>query len=249
MKLSFLVLARDEVGVAEKISALEKLGYDFRVVCGAKMELPKVYHREPLGKFDAINVGMGLLDGCEVVCLNDVDTQIVDFDVFLREFELGGADLYFSRVKVNRGPQLLFYKILDLIRLRTLVAASGELMLVKLGLLQNCLPIPPCKAEDTYLLFKAMELGYNVSMSSGCHIVTRRTQTFREEVAYKKRTTLGVYQALTLTKPYVTVRLFYLVLPSVAWTLVLFGRAGLAWAAGIYLGIKAFVAGDRTGAF
>jgi len=76
-KVFFLVLARDSRHVERKASELEGMGLPFVVICGEKVDHPKVVHREPRGKWDAINFGsMFVPDDADAVALNDVDTEV-----------------------------------------------------------------------------------------------------------------------------------------------------------------------------
>ena len=77
MKLFFLVSARDDRHVNEKIDELKNLGVPFLIVCGKRFNHPNVVYREPRGKFDAINFGLSFVpEGTDIVVLNDVDTKI-----------------------------------------------------------------------------------------------------------------------------------------------------------------------------
>jgi hypothetical protein len=187
----FVVLARDGQYVPRKIAELEKLGFRFVIICGKKINSPMVVHREARGKWDAINFARRFVHGgTSVVALNDVDTQIYNLDPALERFTVG-ADLVYCAVHVNRGPQAKFYRILDPIRKRFHVAASGELMLIKKEVLDRLLPVPPCTSEDSYLLFRALELGYEAHFCSETYVATNRTESMKEEQEYKARTTLG----------------------------------------------------------
>jgi len=137
MKLFFLVLAKDEKYVDKKIEELKSLGVPYLIVCGRHLNHPNVLYREPQGKYDAINFGARFVpEFADVVVLNDVDTKIHNFQAALQHFNSKELALVFARVSVKEGPQRLFYVILDLIRRRLPITASGELMLIRP-------PVPP----------------------------------------------------------------------------------------------------------
>jgi len=227
-----VVLARDRRHVAEKVAELERLGLPFVVVCGERLDHPRVVYREPRGKWDAINFARRLVpEGAGVVVLNDVDTRIHNFWHALSH--LRTADLVYCRVEVDGGPQVKFYRIADPIRRRLHIFASGELMLMRREVFERVLPVPPCIAEDSYILFKALELGYRAHFCTRTYTTTRRTASAKEEEAYKARTTLGIYQALRYARPPPWIRAFYALLPLAAPLLALAGEDGRAWARGV----------------
>ena len=92
----------------------------------------------------------------DVVVLNDVDTRIYNFEHALSHLN-GEADIVYCRVNVLKGPQVKFYRIADPIRKRFHIFASGELMLMRRDVFERVLLIPPYIAEDSYILFKALE--------------------------------------------------------------------------------------------
>jgi len=118
------------------------------------------------------------------------------------------ADLVYCKVNVSKGPQVKFYRIADPIRKRFHIFASGEFMLFKRDVFRRVLPIPPCIAEDSYMLFRALELGYRAHLCTKTYITTERTTHAEEEETYKARTTLGIYQALKHTRPPPWIRIF-----------------------------------------
>jgi hypothetical protein len=247
MKLFFVVLARGFSGVQEKISELRRLGYPYVVVCGDDVDVPNVVFRRPRGKFDAINYGLTFVPpDAEVVALNDVDTGIHNLDSALSLMEREDADLVFARVDVGSGPQLRFYSFLDGLRNMVPIAASGELMLIRRCALDGILPLQGCKAEDSYVLFKVLEKGGRALLSAECFVTTRRTALGSEEEDYKRRTVGGIYQALSLSKPPVLVRLFYMLLPLISPLLMASGKNGYYWAKGILLGYLDHLRGDRA---
>jgi cellulose synthase/poly-beta-1,6-N-acetylglucosamine synthase-like glycosyltransferase len=242
------VLARDEKHVYEKIGELETLGVPYLVVCGARINRPDILYREPRGKYDAINFGFDSVPkDTDVVVLNDVDTRIKNFHEAIRLFQTEHADLAFAKVSVKEGPQRLFYNFLDSIRRRLLIVASGELMLIRYGLLKQIVPIKSCKAEDTYLLFKALELKRKCVFCTGCIVETQRTKTAEKEEMYKRKTVGGIYQALAYTKPPKTWKLFYSLLPIASPLLLMLGRRGYFWTKGILLGLIDYLRGDESG--
>ena len=249
MKPFFLVLARDGRDVEEKGEELNALGVPYIIVCGEPLSLPRVVYREPLGKYDAINFGAQFLGGAGIICLNDVDTKIHNFHRALKEIQDDTVGLVYCRVVVEGGPQPRFYKLLDAIRARVHVAASGELMVLRREVFERVVPLPPCKAEDSYILFKALELGYRAVFSRECFVTTMRTETLEEEAAYKRRTVGGIYQALSYAKPPPLIRFFYLLLPFVAPLLLVQGRTGYYWMKGIVEGAVNMIRRERGGIF
>jgi cellulose synthase/poly-beta-1,6-N-acetylglucosamine synthase-like glycosyltransferase len=245
----FVVLARTKDGVEEKIAELENLGVPYIIVCGEKTNCPNVVYRPKKGKFDAINFGAKYLrPETKIVCLNDVDTRIYNFEKSLSKISKELV-LVFCKVRLDSGPQVHFYSLLDRIRRSLPINSSGELMLVERSVFERILPIPPCKTEDNYISFRVLELGYKLFFCEECWVETKRTQTLEEEERYKTRTVTGLYQALSLTEPPASVRVFYLVLPFLTPLLLLQGRRGLAWAKGILHGLANFLQGDRGGKF
>jgi hypothetical protein len=243
INLFFIVLARDQRHVREKIMELENMRVPYLIVCGERMDLPKVVYREARGKWDAINFGSQFVSkDADVVVLNDVDTTIHNFEHALTHL-YDSADLVYCRVHVTKGPQVKFYRIADPIRKRFHIFASGELMLIKRRVFKHVLPIPPCTAEDSYILFKALELGYRAHFCTKTYVTTERTANAEEEEAYKARTTLGIYQALKHTRPPPLIRTFYGLLPLMAFLLALTGEDGKAWMRGIRKALSTILTG------
>ena len=176
----------------------------------------------------------------DVIALNDVDTKIHNIKHALKHLN-SNVDLIYCRLKVSNGPQVMFYRILDPIRKRLHVAASGELMLIRREVFERLLPLPPCTAEDSYILFKALELGYHALFCTQTYVTTDRTANAQEEEAYKARTTFGIYQALRHTRPSPWIRAFYTVLPIIAPLLALASEDGRAWVRGIQKAVKAHI--------
>jgi hypothetical protein len=234
--------------VESKMGELESYGLPYLVVCGEQTRFKDVVFRKPIGKWDAMNYGLGLVpDDIDIVAVNDVDTTIHQLGL-----ALGLAskfDLVYSAVKPDDGPQRSFYAFADPLRERFNLFASGELMIIRKQALGRLLPIPPCLAEDSYLLFKAMELGLSVRFCRDTYVTTSRTANAAEEIAYKERTTLGILQALDYAKPSASVRLFYRALPLLAVMLMPMGGNGQAWAAGITRAIRLHAAGSNRVSF
>lgn len=249
MNLFFLVLSRDTQYLSEKIKEIDSLGVPYLIVCGEKFDSPKVVYRKPKGKYDALNFGLKLIpENVDIVIFNDVDTRIYNFEEVLNLVRsVNVPDLLFVRVYVDKGPQTMFYSFLDGIRRRFSVAASGELMLIKYSFLKRILPLKSCKAEDSYILFKVLELGGRVAFCEKCFVTTKRTVTVEQEEVYKRRTVCGIYQALSMCKPPFMVRLFYTLLPFASPLLLLSGRKGYYWMKGILHGFVDFIKGDRSG--
>jgi len=247
--ICFIVLARTQEGVVEKISELRKIGVPFIVVCAEKMNHPDVIYRPKKGKFDAINYAARFIgENIKVICLNDVDTRLCNFEKALEMMYDKNPGLIFCKVKVNSGPQVQFYSLMDKIRRNLPIASSGELMLIRKNLFDQILPIPACKTEDNFISFKIKELGYTVLFCEECWVETKRTQTLEEESQYKTRTVTGLYQALSLTKSTPPlVRAFYLVLPFITPLLLIQGKRGVAWAKGIIKGYSNSLTGDKAG--
>jgi cellulose synthase/poly-beta-1,6-N-acetylglucosamine synthase-like glycosyltransferase len=248
MKLFFLVLARDEKHVKEKIWELKRLGVPYLIVCGKKLNYPNVVFREPMGKYDAINFGFSFIPkDVDVVALNDVDTKIHNIKSALKHFYSDEVALVFARVSVKEGPQSSFYVLLDFIRRRVPIAASGELMLIRREVLSKIIPIKPCKAEDSYILFKVLEFGHKIVFCEECYVETERTKTAEKEKDYKRKTVVGIYQALAYTRPSLAIKLFYVLLPIACPALLMFGKKGYFWMNGILHGFVDYLRGDRTG--
>jgi cellulose synthase/poly-beta-1,6-N-acetylglucosamine synthase-like glycosyltransferase len=249
MEVCFLVLARDRRHLDTKINELEGLDMPYLVVCGEKVNHPNVFYREPKGKYDAINFGVNILlqKNPGIIILNDVDTRINNFNLALNRFKQENAALLFVRVKIAVGPQKLFYALLDAIRKRFLVVASGELMLIDSNFLRKVIPIPPCKTEDNYILFKILEMKGRTIFCNECFVETERTKTAEKEAIYKRKTVTGLYQALSYTKPPIYVRLFFTFLPFLTPLLLVSGKKGYYWEKGIMSGFLDYLRGDRGG--
>jgi len=247
MKLFFLVLARDKKCVEEKIRELSKLNVPYLIVCGERINHPNIKYRAPKGKYDAINFGANLVPDVDVVALNDVDTKIRNFDAALHRFQSEKAGLLFVKVRVRTGPQQFFYILMDALRRRTPLIASGELMLIKHDVLWEVLPLKPCKTEDNYILFKVLEFRHKVVFCEECYVETERTKSDRKEEIYKRKTVTGLYQALSYAKPPLYIRLFFIFLPVVSPLLLVLGRKGYYWMRGILLGFLDYICGDRSG--
>jgi hypothetical protein len=248
MKLFFLILARDEKHVDEKIEELKRLNIPYLIVCGDRLNRPNVVYRGPRGKFDAINFGARFVpEDVDIVALNDVDTKINNLEAALRRLNSKDVALVFARVAVKGGPQKRFYVLLDTIRRWLPITASGELMLVTRSTFERVLPLKPCKAEDSYILFKVLEFKRKAVFCEECYAETERTKSVEKEEDYKRRTVCGLYQALAYSKPPSIIRLFYMMLPIVSPMLLIFGKKGYFWMRGIMLGFNDFLRGDRSG--
>ena len=247
-KLFFIVLARDRKHVHGKITELENLGIPYKIVCGERLNHPNIVYRAPKGKYDAINFSMHLISKeVDVVVMNDVDTIIQNFNLALRYLKDEKTALIFGTEKVKEGPQKLFFRILNPIRRKIPVAASGELMFIRREVLERVVPIKPCKAEDTYILFKVLEYGYKTIFCEDFYAETERTKTAEKEEFYKRRTVAGIYQALSYCHPPFMVIMFYALLPLYSPLLLVFGKKGYYWMKGILLGFLDYVLGDRSG--
>jgi cellulose synthase/poly-beta-1,6-N-acetylglucosamine synthase-like glycosyltransferase len=249
-RLFVIVLARDRKHVDHKIRELETLGVPYKIVCGERLNHPNVVYRAPKGKYEAINFGASLIPkDVDIVVMNDVDTVIHNFYLALRYLKGEKVALVFGTELVREGPQNLFFRILNPIRRRIPVAASGELMFIRRDVFEKVLPLKPCKAEDTYILFKVLEYGYKIVFCEDCYAETERTRTAEEEEIYKRRTVTGIYQALSYTKPPLFIRLFYFLLPLMSLVLLILGKKGYYWTRGILLGFLDHLRGDRSGSW
>jgi len=218
------------------------------VVCGEKLRDPNVVYRAPKGKYDAINFGVALMPrGIDIVALNDVDTKIHGLYRMLHYFKFKNVALVFAKPYVREGPQRTFYTIMNAIRRLLPIASSGELMLIRRKVLDETLPLRPCKAEDSYILFKVLERGYRVVFCQECMAETERTKSVKGEEEYKRINVTGLYQALSFTKPPVSICLFYLLLPLISPLLLILGKQGYCWSKGILLGFLDYLRGDRSG--
>ena len=248
MKVFFLVLARDKKHVDQKIEELKVLGMPHLVVCGQRLHHPNVIYRHPRGKYDAINFGFRYIPkDTDIVALNDVDTRIRNFSAALRRFNTDDIALLFVKLSIKEGHQKLFNRFLDFIRRRLLITANGELMLVRYDVLKRIVPIKPCKAEDSYLLFKTLEFNCRCVFCESCYVETERTKAIEKEEIYKRKTVCGIYQALGYTKPPCIIVLFYALLPLFSPLLMFSGRKGYFWMKGILLGLVDYLCGDRSG--
>jgi len=128
-----------------------------------------------------------------------------------------------------------------------LITANGELMLVKYDILKRILPIKPCKAEDSYLLFKILEFNCKCVFCESCYVETELTKAVERDEMYRRKTVCGIYQALGYTKPPYTIKLFYALLPFFSPLLLFSGRRGYFWMKGILSGLVDYLRGDRSG--
>ena len=245
MQIFFVVLARDSCGVIEKLRELKELGYPYVIVCGEKVEGENILYRPPKGKYDAMNFGLSFVPKTvDVIAFNDVDTKIHNFDAAANLLKNEKTSLVFVKVNVRKGPQLAFYSLLDPLRKRLPIAASGELLLIKRVFIEDSLPIEGCKAEDSYLLFKVLEKGGRAAFCEECYVTTRRTTHAEQEETYKRRTVGGIYQALSMSRPPFMVRLFYMLLPLASPLLLILGKKGYYWTKGILSGYVDCARGD-----
>jgi hypothetical protein len=249
MNIFVLVMARDALLVGPKLEELRSYGLPYLVVCGERLDVPGVVYRAARGKWDAINFGYDLVPPeTDVVVLNDVDTSIHGLDGALSMVS-DGHDLVYCAVRPSSGSQPKFYALADPLRERLHLFASGELMLIRKRTLDRLMPIPPCMAEDTYLLFRAMQFGYKVALCRDAYVTTTRTSNSTEEIAYKERTTLGILQALDYSVPPPWIRLFYYSTPLLATMLALTGEDGRAWARGMMGGFTQHREGSKRTRF
>ena len=246
----FVVLARDGSYVIEKSRELTRLGVPFIIVCGENVHQPHVVYRAPIGKYDAINFVLQanlIPKNVKIVAFNDVDTKITGFSSMLKRFEDPNVGIAYATELVKDGPQRNFFAVFNPVRKLFPLAASGELMLMRTNLLHQILPLKPCKAEDTLIMFKALELGKEVVFCDDCFAETERTKTGQKEELYKRKTVAGIYQALSFTNPPPAVRLIYSMLPFLSILFLVMGSDGYYTFRGILLGFLDFRRGDRSG--
>jgi cellulose synthase/poly-beta-1,6-N-acetylglucosamine synthase-like glycosyltransferase len=249
MNIFFLVLARDSKYVDRKIAEIESFGFPFKIICGERIDNPNVVYHPPKGKFDAINFSVNVIPAnTDIVVMNDVDTKIHNVYHAIKYFNNPAVTLVFGTELVKRGPQNLFFRILNPIRKILPVAGSGELMLIRYSILMNeILPLKTCKSEDTYILFKLLQLKRKIVFCEECYAETKRTKLPSMEEAYKRRTVAGIYQALSYTRPPLQIQLFYWALPFFCPLLLVVGTKGYYWIKGIWLGLTDYIRGDRLG--
>jgi hypothetical protein len=246
----FVVMARDRSFVKEKTVELESIGVPFIIVCGENINQPNVVFRAPIGKYDAINFVLQanlIPKNATIVAFNDVDTKIRGFSSMLQRFKDPKVGIAYATELVKDGPQRNFFAVFNPIRKLFPLAASGELMLMRTKLLNQILPLKPCKAEDTLIMFKALELGNEVVFCDDCFAETDRTKTGQKEELYKRKTVAGIYQALSFTNPPPMVRLLYSILPILSAVFIIMGSNGYFTFRGILLGFLDFKRGDRSG--
>jgi len=249
MKLFFVVFARDANHVFEKIHELDRLNVPYKIICGEKVDHEKVVYRAAKGKYDAIDFSLSIIPtDVDAVVMNDVDTRIHNFDVALRCLDNKKVGLVFAKDDVKTGPQALFHQLLFSILRVFPILANGDLMIIRRNLLEQ-ISFRPCKAEDTYILFKVLGLGYDAVFSEECYVETEKTTNEKEEELYKRRTVAGIYQAMSYVKPPFKIRLFYLSLPFLSPLLLILGKKGYYWTRGILLGFFDYIRGDKTGAW
>lgn len=250
MRVFFVILARDASALSRKIREMAALGYPYVIICGERFQHPNVVYREPEGKYDAVNFGMQFVpSNADVVVFNDVDAEIHNFESALRVIRDESVSLVFVKVRVSEGPQLMFYSFLDVLRKRIPIAASGELMLVRHSILNSIMPLKRCKAEDSLIMFRVLEKKGKVVFCEECFVTTERTTRSEQEESYKRRTVGGIYQALSMSRPPIAVRLFYMLLPFASVILLVLGRKGYYWTKGILSGYVDYARGDQGGSW
>jgi len=248
-KCFIIVLARDSRHIKEKIIELTQMCVSYVIVCGEKYDHPRVVYRKAIGKWDAVNYSAKFVpEETDIIIFNDVDTKIHNL-VYAIQDVTSKADIVYCKVNISKGPQTKFYKIADPIRAKFHIFASGELLLIKKHVFESTLLVPPCIAEDSYLLFKALELGYCAHFCQDTYVTTKRTNNCMEEELYKSRTTLGIYQALRYTQPGLAIKAFYLSLPFTSLLLMIAGKDGMAWANGIRKAVRANITKEQVTKF
>lgn len=249
-----IILSKNGKFIDYKINECQKLKINYIIISGKKIEKPKIVYIPPKGKYDAINSSTKYIPkNTEIIILNDDDTFRIShiLPLLIHIVKKGYADLVFPRLEIIDSPQKIFTKFLDFIRKHfLLITANGELMVMTKKVFDEILPIPPCKAEDTYIIFKALEKGYKVRYIWEKSIITiRKTKTPEQEINYKKRTVTGIYQALSYSTPPLSIRIFYYLLPFIIPLFIPLGKYFRAWAKGILLGYINYLLGDKSGNF
>jgi hypothetical protein len=243
-----VVLARDRRHVWNKITELDGLRVRYAIVCGERIEHPRVAYRPPRGKFDAINYSLNLIpEETDTVIYNDVDTWRIDYKPLLKCLEDKKVGMAYAPELVAEGPQTTLNTIFSPLQKRIPLFATGELIAIRKRILENILPLKPCKAEDTYMMFKVLELGYKVIQCDESPVPTHRTKEASKEEQYKTKVITGIYQALSLTRPPALTRLAYFLLPVISPIFMILGAKGYYTTKGIILGILLYLRGDRTG--
>lgn len=248
MSIFGLIFARDATYLKAKMLEFDALRIPYLIICGEHVDHEKVVYRAPHGKYDAINFGCSLLpDDVDLVIFNDVDTKIHNLRSALQLAKTENIDLLIGTLSVKEGPQQLFVPLFNALRRWFPLAATGELSIIRRTLLNRVLPLQPCKAEDTYILFKALEYGCKVVFCEQALAETVRTTVPEEEEPYKRRVVAGIYQALQYTSPPPHIRFFYTGLPIFGVLLIFLGKKGYYWARGILLGYLDYLRGDKSG--
>jgi hypothetical protein len=247
-KIFFVVLARDKTHVKEKIIELERLKVPYTIICGEKMDHPNIVYRPPKGKYNAINHSLSVIPrDTDIIIFNDVDTKIDKYQPLLDLLKDMTIGISYAPELIIEGPQTTLFKILNPIRSKIPLAASGELMAIRKNLVEKMLPLKPCKAEDTYMMFKVLEMGYKVVQYDKCPILTERTKEPSKEEQYKRKTVTGIYQAISFTNPPAVTKLAYLLLPIVSPLFLALGPNGYYTIKGIILGLLDYLREDKTG--
>ncbi len=241
-------MARDKHGVEQKKRELISMEIPFKIICGEDLKESDIIYRAPKGKYDAINFGVKFVPlDTDVILFNDVDTEIKNLKSAIQKFNDDNVGIVFSKIEVGTGPQKSFYKLEDFIRRRIVIASNGELFMIRKRLLDSILPLKPCKAEDSYIMFRVMEMGKKVVFTEETYAKTRRTKIPEDEEKYKRRTVGGLYQALSISKPPITIKIFYMLLPIVSPLLIVLGKKGYYSMKGILLGYLDYLRGDVSG--
>ena len=55
-------------------------------------------------------------------------------------------------------------------------------MIIRKSVFEKVLPIPPCKAEDTLITFKILEMGYKAIFAKDCWVETEITSNRKREI-------------------------------------------------------------------
>jgi hypothetical protein len=73
------------------------------------------------------------------------------------------------------------------------------------------------------------------------YVTTERTKNPKDEASYKRRTTLGIFQALKYANPPPQTKIFYVILPLCSPLLSLLGADGRSWSKGVNQALKDYL--------
>jgi len=247
-----IIFSRNGNYIKRKIKEFNRYGIPFIIICGKEINHKKVVYRPLRGKYDAINFAYQFIPKqSDIIILNDEDTFKLPIIELLSLMEREKVDFIFPRILILNSLQTTFTILLDKIRKFIPITANGELIILKKEILDKVYPLKPCKAEDSYMMFKALEYGYKIRFAHEYAVITyRNSKSLVEEINYKKRTVTGIYQALSYSNPPLLIKLFYIFLPFISILLLFLGKKFHAWGKGIILGfINYYIFKDKGGSY